>query len=321
MGKTITQKLIEAHLVSGRIEPGSEIGIRIDQTLTQDATGTMAYLQFEAMGIDRVRTELSDELHRPQHDPDRLRERRRPPLPAVRGAPLRHPALEGRKRHLPPGPPGALRKARKDAAGLRQPHLHLRGPGHACHRRGRPRRGARHGRRAVLPHLPEGDPGQPDGKTPPLGLGQGRHPQAPGDLHDEGQRGPHLRIRRRGPGKSHGTRAGHHRQHGGRAGPDHLRLPERRDDAALPGGRGAAGRLGGACGRRRRRIRKDRRDRPRGSRPPGGPAPQPRQHRHRAGALGDPRRTRSASEAARTPRTGSLPRWPGSCAAGSPTPG
>jgi aconitate hydratase len=57
--KTLTDKLIEAHLVSGRIEPGSEIGIRIDQTLTQDATGTMAYLQFEAMGIDRVRTELS----------------------------------------------------------------------------------------------------------------------------------------------------------------------------------------------------------------------------------------------------------------------
>ncbi len=59
VGKTLTHKLIEAHLVSGRIEPGSEIGIRIDQTLTQDATGTMAYLQFEAMGIDRVRTELS----------------------------------------------------------------------------------------------------------------------------------------------------------------------------------------------------------------------------------------------------------------------
>ncbi|HTZ41490.1 MAG TPA: aconitate hydratase [Syntrophales bacterium] len=59
MGKTLTQKLIEDHLVSGRIEPGGEIGIRIDQTLTQDATGTMAYLQFEALGIDRVRTELS----------------------------------------------------------------------------------------------------------------------------------------------------------------------------------------------------------------------------------------------------------------------
>lgn len=59
MGKTITRKILENHLVSGRFEPGREIGIRIDQTLTQDATGTMAYLQFEAMGVDRVRTELS----------------------------------------------------------------------------------------------------------------------------------------------------------------------------------------------------------------------------------------------------------------------
>jgi aconitate hydratase len=59
VGKTLTHKLIESHLAAGRIEPGSEIGIRIDQTLTQDATGTMAYLQFEAMGIGRVRTELS----------------------------------------------------------------------------------------------------------------------------------------------------------------------------------------------------------------------------------------------------------------------
>jgi len=59
VGKTLTHKLIEAHLAAGRIEAGTEIGIRIDQTLTQDATGTMAYLQFEAMGIGRVRTELS----------------------------------------------------------------------------------------------------------------------------------------------------------------------------------------------------------------------------------------------------------------------
>ena len=59
MGKTLTHKLIEAHLAAGRIEPGGEIGIRIDQTLTQDATGTMAYLQFESLGIGRVRTELS----------------------------------------------------------------------------------------------------------------------------------------------------------------------------------------------------------------------------------------------------------------------
>lgn len=59
MGKSVTYKILETHLVSGRLVPGEEIGIKIDQTLTQDATGTMAYLEFEAIGIDRVKTELS----------------------------------------------------------------------------------------------------------------------------------------------------------------------------------------------------------------------------------------------------------------------
>ena len=59
MGLTIAQKIIKAHLISGDMIPGSEIALRIDQTLTQDATGTMAYLEFESMGIDRVRTEKS----------------------------------------------------------------------------------------------------------------------------------------------------------------------------------------------------------------------------------------------------------------------
>ena len=59
MAYTIAQKIIKNHLVSGEMIPGSEIGLRIDQTLTQDATGTMAYLQFEAMGCERVKTELS----------------------------------------------------------------------------------------------------------------------------------------------------------------------------------------------------------------------------------------------------------------------
>ncbi|MDD7573287.1 MAG: hypothetical protein PUJ72_03435, partial [Eubacteriales bacterium] len=59
MGYTIAQKIIKNHLVSGEMTVGSEIGLKIDQTLTQDATGTMAYLQFEAMGTERVRTELS----------------------------------------------------------------------------------------------------------------------------------------------------------------------------------------------------------------------------------------------------------------------
>lgn len=57
--RTIAEKIIAAHLVSGDMTPGSEISIKIDRTLTQDATGTMAYIEFEAMGIDRVKTELS----------------------------------------------------------------------------------------------------------------------------------------------------------------------------------------------------------------------------------------------------------------------
>ena len=59
MGYTIAQKIIKAHLLSGEMTVGSEIGLKIDQTLTQDATGTMAYLEFEAMGVDRVKTERS----------------------------------------------------------------------------------------------------------------------------------------------------------------------------------------------------------------------------------------------------------------------
>ncbi len=59
MSLTLAQKLIKSHLVEGEMIPGKEIGLRIDQTLTQDATGTMAYLEFEAMGVDRVKTERS----------------------------------------------------------------------------------------------------------------------------------------------------------------------------------------------------------------------------------------------------------------------
>src|SRR3990170_4687692 len=59
MGKSLTRKILEKHLVVGDYVPGSEIGIKIDQTLTQDATGTMAYLQFEAMSLKQVKTDLS----------------------------------------------------------------------------------------------------------------------------------------------------------------------------------------------------------------------------------------------------------------------
>ncbi len=59
MGQTLTEKIISSHIVDGKPEKGTEIGLKIDQTLTQDATGTMAYLQFEAMGVDQVKTERS----------------------------------------------------------------------------------------------------------------------------------------------------------------------------------------------------------------------------------------------------------------------
>ena len=59
MGLTLTEKILKAHLVDGEMIKGQEIGIRIDQTLTQDATGTMAYLEFEAIGVPRVKTERS----------------------------------------------------------------------------------------------------------------------------------------------------------------------------------------------------------------------------------------------------------------------
>jgi len=59
MGKNLVEKILQKHLVSGKLVPGEEIGIRVDQTLTQDATGTMAYLQFEAMNVPKVRTEIS----------------------------------------------------------------------------------------------------------------------------------------------------------------------------------------------------------------------------------------------------------------------
>ena len=59
MGLTIAQKIIKDHLVGGEMVPGKEVSLKIDQTLTQDATGTMAYLEFETMGVPRVRTELS----------------------------------------------------------------------------------------------------------------------------------------------------------------------------------------------------------------------------------------------------------------------
>ena len=80
MAKTLTYKILEKHLVDGRLEKAQPIGIKIDQTLTQDATGTTAFLLFESMGIERVKTELSVSYHRPQYEPVRPGKPQRPSL-------------------------------------------------------------------------------------------------------------------------------------------------------------------------------------------------------------------------------------------------
>ena len=67
MGYTLTEKILREHLADGSYELGKEIGIKIDQTLTQDATGTMAYLQFESMGLSDIATELSVSYVDPRH--------------------------------------------------------------------------------------------------------------------------------------------------------------------------------------------------------------------------------------------------------------
>ncbi|MEM3356880.1 MAG: aconitase family protein, partial [Candidatus Bathyarchaeia archaeon] len=59
MGQSLAEKIIAAHLVEGKMQPGEQIGLKIDHTLTQDSTGTLAYLEFEAMGAPHVKTELS----------------------------------------------------------------------------------------------------------------------------------------------------------------------------------------------------------------------------------------------------------------------
>ncbi len=156
MGKNLTYKILEEHLASGEATPGTEIAIRIDQTLTQDATGTMAYLQFEAMGIPRVRTKLSvsyvdhNMLQTGFENADDHRFLQS--IAAKYGIYFSRPG-NGicHQVHLERfGVPGT------DAARLRQPHAHLRRPRHAGHRRRRPRRGRGHGRRPLLPHRAQG---------------------------------------------------------------------------------------------------------------------------------------------------------------------
>ena len=138
MGLTIAQKIIKEHLVSGEMTPGSEIALRIDQTLTQDATGTMAYLEFETMGVPRVKTELSvayidhNTLQSGFENADDHR--------FIQSMAKKHGLYFSRpgKRHLPSGTSGTFRKTGQDIDRIRQPYSDRRRHRYAGDGSGRP---------------------------------------------------------------------------------------------------------------------------------------------------------------------------------------
>jgi hypothetical protein len=129
-GRNLYQKIIEAHLGSGVMKPGSEIGLIVDSTLTHNRLGVMTSLQYEAIGIPQVSTKLPS-LTWITDPAGHVRERRRPPLPGNGHRPVGHPPLPSRQRHRPSGPPGAFQPARLDPARRRQPYPHMRRGGDA----------------------------------------------------------------------------------------------------------------------------------------------------------------------------------------------
>ena len=139
MAKTMTQKILERHLITGEYRPGSEIGIHIDQTLTQDATGTMAYLQFEAMGLNRIRTDHSVSFvdhNTIQIGFENADDRRQ----------VWYILFQGGERNMPSGASGKIRKARDDTSGFRQSYTHRRWHRTDSNRSGWFGRGVGHGR-------------------------------------------------------------------------------------------------------------------------------------------------------------------------------
>ena len=137
MGLSIAEKIIKTHLVSGEMTPGSDIGLRIDQTLTQDATGTMAYLEFEAMGVPRVKTERSvayidhNTLQNGFENADDHRFIRTVAKKA------RNIFFASGQRNMPSGSSRAFFGSGQDPYRIGQPHPHLRRYRHARHGFGR----------------------------------------------------------------------------------------------------------------------------------------------------------------------------------------
>ena len=156
MPKTLTYKILEKHLVEGQLKAGLPIGIRIDQTLTQDATGTTAFLLFESMECRAGQDRLVGQLCGPQYVAVRPGKPQRPSVSADYCRAKRRLSFPSGQRHLPPGASGAVWPARRDAVGQRFTHAHRRGAGDAGDWRRRAGCGRGHGRRGIFPDLPQG---------------------------------------------------------------------------------------------------------------------------------------------------------------------
>ena len=142
MGMNLAHKLIAGHLVEGRMEVGAEIGLTIDQTLTQDATGTLVMLELEAMRLPRVKTELSAQYV--DHNLLQTDFKNADDHLFLRSACQKfgHLVQPSGQRRQPSRAYGTLRHSRQDPAGLGQPHLRGRFARHAGHRRRRAGGGA-----------------------------------------------------------------------------------------------------------------------------------------------------------------------------------
>ena len=271
MRGTMTGKILSEHLVSGRLEAGQEIGLRIDQTLLQDATGTMACMEFEALGLDRVRVDLA--LQYVDHNMLGFDHRNADDHLFLQGCAARYGLHYSRAGNGICHQVHTERFARPGATLLgADSHTPTSG---AC---GSIAIGAG-GLEVALAMA-----GYPFETPTPIVVGvhlEGELPPwvASKDLilwlireyTRQGRPQPHLRVHRPGRGRPAGDPAGHRLQHDHRARRDHRHLPLRRPDPPVPGPPAARGPVGRARAGRRRRLRRG------GPRRPGHPGAADRQ--------------------------------------------
>ena len=226
MADNLTMKILKAHLVEGELIPGREIAIRIDQTLLQDATGTMAMLEFEAMGVDRrLRTKVS--VQYVDHNLLQTDFKNADDHTYLRTASARYGLV-----YSPPGN-GICHQVHMERFGVPGKTMigsdsshSRRGRGlHDGHRRRGPGCGPGHGRPALQLSLSQGFGGSAHGRAARLGQRQGPHPGDAPPVRRQGLRGQGGRVSRPRGGQPLGHGPGDHRQHGHRAGRHHHHLP------------------------------------------------------------------------------------------------